>query len=129
MLIINTSDIDDSRKVYIKDKDFGGDYTVRPLGAGEELRLSQIARRIGKLHVKNITGEITPDEIEEVNKLAETTLSITYKLYDDGGDGSKSRGLINKLSSNGLLQMHNKIFNPEEIEIDEIESEPTKETS
>jgi hypothetical protein len=106
VLEIRTGELKTRKKVLID----GQEYIVRKLGAGEELSLSQAMRRLEKLSKIEEAGTITEEESDEALRLAESTFNILAGTFNDGGDGSKSKALINQLSEAELKEVYDTIF-------------------
>lgn len=109
MLQITTSNLKTRKKVEID----GQPYTVRKLGAGEQLTLSQYMREIKKLDKKEKAGTLTDAEEAEALKMTEDTMNIMAACFDDGGDGSKSKQLVKSLSVDELQAVLDEIFKNE----------------
>lgn len=106
MLQINTRELKSRKKVLID----GHEYLVRRLGAGEELTLSQMMRKLDKLSKKEDDNTLSDTEQEEALKLARDTLDILAGTFDDGGDGKKAKALIEGLNSEELKEIYDTIF-------------------
>lgn len=117
MLEINTNTLKSRKKVLID----GQEYVVRKLGAGEELSLSQSMRRLNKLQQKELEGNLTEKEQDEVSQLAKNTLDILTGTFNDGGDGSKAKALVSGLSAEELREIYERIFD-ESAETDSPEA-------
>jgi hypothetical protein len=135
MITINLNDIREVAEVTIGDHV----YKVRRMGAGEELDLSASNRRTfeameraNKLQKKFMELSATPEEEldqKEVDKLVKQMDKVTaeirkeqeyqseafVKLFDDGGDGSKSRELLKSLSHNEKQKLLEQIFSQKEV--------------
>ena len=109
-------------------------YKVRRMGSGEELELSASNRRTielmdkaTRLHKRFLELADTPeDDIDqqEVDKLTKQMNKVTkdirteqdfqseafVKLFDDGGDGSKSRELLSSLAIEDKSKLLQTIF-------------------
>lgn len=121
MISISTKDLSNRKTVEID----GHPYHVRELGAGDELALSQASRQIDRLQdrLRAIGSKTTKDAQQQSKKASdeiivvhEKILSIYAGLFDDGGDGSKSRSLVGSLSFEGLREVLNMIFAPKPAE-------------
>jgi len=124
MLELNTSDFGLQVEVKID----GHPYRVRRLGAGEELKLGSLLRKMRKLLREMAKPEVSDqrtDQIEkEVDDLEQESIRVIALTFNDGGDGSKSLDLISRLSHEDRTTMIRKIFagvpseteNPEDIE-------------
>lgn len=114
MLEINTSELKGRVKVKID----GHEYTVRKLGAGEELALSQLLREADVLAKKEEKSQkdkslsITEDEQKRGIEMMEQYFDTMVGLFDDGGDQSKSRQLLDGLSTDEQKEVYEMIFPP-----------------
>lgn len=130
MITIDLNQVRETVEVTIGDHVFN----VRRMGSGEELELSASNRRTVefmdkamKLQKKFLDmAEIPEDKIDQkqVAKLTKEMDKITngiqeeqdyqseafVKLFDDGGDGSKSRELLKTLSNNEKNKLIQTIF-------------------
>ena len=135
MITINLNDIREVVEVTIGDHV----YKVRRMGAGEELDLSASNRRTfeameraTKLQKKFMELSATPEEEldqKEVDKLVKQMDKVTaeirneqeyqaeafVKLFDDGGDGSKSRELLKSFSHSEKQKLLEQIFAQKEV--------------
>lgn len=136
MLTISLNDIIETVKVKIGDDIF----TVRRMGGGEELNLSQLMSHSSKLideasklqttfielsasdekkippkKLKTMTTRLN-DITTELNTLQEKQLSAYIGLFDDGGDGSKSRNLLEKSTLPKIKELIAQIFEQAELE-------------
>jgi len=110
---ISSNDLGTRKKVKIDEVDF----TVRKLGAGEELDLSQIARQTLKLLERlSSSNEWTEDDAKEYDDLKQRSLDIYAKTFDDGGDGKISRELIQRLSDEERNEIYRQVFPKIEVE-------------
>ena len=135
MITINLNDIREVVEVTIGDHI----YNVRRMGSGEELDLSASNRRTfeameraNKLQKKFMELSATPEEEldqKEVDKLVKQMDKVTdeirkeqeyqseafVKLFDDGGDGSKSRELLKSFSHGEKQKLLEQIFSQKEV--------------
>lgn len=94
-----------------KDTSDGTIYKVRKMGAGEQLAWSQDLRRIDRLQKKAKTREgLSKEDQEEMFRIERRSTENTAKLFDDGGDGTKSLELVNKLSDQSLADLLEQIW-------------------
>jgi len=108
---IRTRDFATRRKVDID----GVIYTVRRLGAGEELRASQMSREADKM-ADNLRkkGEISKKAMSRLEELTKESLELYIGIFDDGTkDGKHSRKLIEELSVIERVILYNKVFEVE----------------
>lgn len=147
MITINLNDYQETAEVTIGDHVF----KVRRMGAGEELELSASMRRtseqiekVSRLQAKFLKiqakGEENVDE-KEISKLIkqmndatkamtdeqEYQLESYVRLFDDGGDGSKSRSLLRSLPQEARKQMIYDIFDQQTILNSQKSEEATEE--
>lgn len=106
MLEITTSQLKARKKVEID----GHPYVVRKLGAGEQLALNQLLRKAKALGQKLSDGENAEQDEIEAENLSEKMVSILVGLFDDGGDGSKSRALVSSLNETEMAELFAQIF-------------------
>lgn len=85
----------------------GVSYYVRNLGAGEQLSLSQIQRRITKL---STVKEPSEEEQDELLDLTTKLFSTIASAFDDGGDGSKTKAMFDKLDAEDLSLLLEQVF-------------------
>lgn len=102
-------------------------YTIRRMGAGDELDIAAISSRIVRLQAqidemkRSIDNAKTEEESMEaigqnadaLEKLAKEQANIErvyISLFDDGGDQSKSRELVHRLGHEGIKSLLNDIF-------------------
>jgi hypothetical protein len=124
MIEISTSKLTSRKHVLID----GHAYTVRKLGAGDELAISQILRQLEKLQEKAKSGKtLTPKDDDLFQELQERSLAIYASTFDDGGDGSKSRKLIESLSYDERAELQDLIFNADKKK--EGDAEPDAKTT
>ena len=107
-LLISTNDLG-TRKVVNID---GHDYTVRKLGAGEDLDVAQITRESITLLEKATSENWGEEEAKQLETLKAKALDIYTRTFDDGGDGSKSRELMSRLSDEERNKLYAMIFPP-----------------
>lgn len=117
MLEIRTSALKSRKKVPID----GHVYIVRTLGAGEQLEINQLIREAKKLEEQVKGKEATPAQEKQGEVIAQKLLDSFTALFDDQGDQSKSRALVNSLTEVELIQLLKQIFTPEDL-IDESET-------
>lgn len=112
MLEISTNNLKTRKKVTID----GHLFTVRKFSNLEQLDISQYKRRSEKIvelakQTKDIeTLEKLDDEADEMSR---KILNIFINLFDDGGDQSKSKALIDSLDYEGITEMLEQIFKGE----------------
>lgn len=102
-------------------------FTIRRLGAGDELDIAAISSRIIQLQEqleimkRDLTDAKTDGEeleavsknVELFDKLAKEQANIEkvyISLFDDGGDQSKSRELVHRLGHDGVKKLLDDIF-------------------
>lgn len=125
MIEIATKKLTTRKKVLID----GHEYTVRKLGAGDELAISQILRQLEKLQEKARKGALTSKDEDLFTELQEKSLKIYADTFDDGGDGSKSLELISGLSYDERTEVYDLIFNADKLKQAEADNaEALKET-
>ena len=111
MLEISTAKSRQIKRVNID----GHVYSVRKLGAGEQLTMSQYMRKITKFDSRIKAGEILTDaEEEQAEKYSSDLLNILASCFDDGGDGSKAKELVNSLTADELASIVEEIFKEDE---------------
>lgn len=106
MLEITTSNLKTRKKVEID----GHPYTVRKLGAGEQLALNQMLRKAKALEQKLNDGDSSEQDELAAEKLSEKMVTILAGLFDDGGDGGKSRALVSSLGDIEIAELFAQIF-------------------
>lgn len=122
MISISSNDLGTRKRVKID----GIDFTVRKLGAGEELDLSQIARQTLKLLERlSDNKEWKDSDSLEFDGLKKKSLEIYAKTFDDGGDGSKSDELVKRLSDEERNNIYRQVFPKVELQ----ENDGTEEKS
>lgn len=102
-------------------------YTIRRMGAGDELDIAAISSKVLRLQeqielmrdgIKNAKDEeatlkAVAENSDVMEKLAEeqAKLEKVYaSLFDDGGDQSKSLALVHKLGHEGVKKLLDDIF-------------------
>lgn len=112
MLEISTSALKTRKKVQID----GHGYTVRRLGAGEQLTLNQMLREAKKLEagLKDSPDDALEAKAEE---LSQKMIDVFAGLFDDGGDGSKSKALIASLNEFEIQELFIQIFGESNAEV------------
>lgn len=117
MLEINTGQLRNRKKVLID----GHEYTVRKLGAGEELQIGQMAREMEHIQKKGkkITEKDTDRGIEVANKI----FAIMVSTFDDGIGGEKSTALVSGLSQEELKELYAAIFEEPKTEAPALEAD------
>ena len=117
MLEISTAKTRQVKRVNID----GHVYSVRKLGAGEQLTMSQYMRKITKVDARIKAGEMLTDaEEEQAEKYSTDLLDILASCFDDGGDGSKAKGLVNSLAPDELQEVIAEIFKDDDKQPDTI---------
>jgi hypothetical protein len=106
MLEIKTNQLKTRKSVEID----GHPYTVRRFGAGEQLTLNQLMRRGSKLETLLKTEEATEALEAEAEELSQRMIDIFVGLFDDGGDGSKSKALVSSLGVDEIQELFRQIF-------------------
>lgn len=106
MLEISTNQLKARKKVEID----GHPYIVRKLGAGEQLAINQLLRKAKALGQKLEDGQPSDQDELEAENLSEKMVSILVGLFDDGGDGSKSRTLVSSLNETEIAELFLQIF-------------------
>lgn len=119
MIEISTSSLTTRKKQKID----GHEYTVRKLGAGEELLLSEISRKILAMLTDLSNDDWNEKSSKEYNKLKQQTLDIYTATFDDGGDQSKSRALIERLSDDERNEIYGIIFGDKSAESEEVKED------
>lgn len=105
---ISTATLGGRRKVEID----GHGYTVRKMGAGESLALSQTQRRLLELGKKEPSA-LTDSETEEIEQLGSKFIDAITALFDDGEGGIKAKELVSSLSPDEIIAMQNVIWSDE----------------
>lgn len=122
IISISSNDLGTRKRVKID----GHLFTVRKLGAGEELDLSQIARQTVKLLEKlTETEEWSDKDSNEFEDLKRRSLNIYAKTFDDGGDGSKSMALVERLSDEERNEIYRQVFPRAKVEEDGEAEKPS----
>lgn len=118
---ISTSDFVEYREAVID----GVEFKVRKVGAGQQLDLSRISQEIFKLQAElvNIQAKVKSGSEDQqnafksinklVDKLAKQTdemAKVYAKSFDDGGDGSKSLELVEKVGLDNITKIIEKVF-------------------
>lgn len=106
MLEISTSQLKARKKVEID----GHPYTVRKIGAGEQLAINQLLRKAKSLEQRLTDGKSTEQDEAEAESLSEKMITILVGLFDDGGDGSKSKTLVSSLNETEMAELFTQIF-------------------
>lgn len=117
MITITTNDIINSKKAEI-DKHV---YTVRKMGAGDQLDLSQYITQLNKVQeeIKNLEGkkksglDVNKEQqkfVEKFNSIYNGIIDCYARLFDDGEDGKKSRELVKKVGIENIGNILNQIF-------------------
>lgn len=140
-ITISLSNVHNVKKVHI---DEIGDFKVRKMGAGEELDLSDKLRRLNEIieelndldftginlakptkkditELKRLTNR-SEKLMEEINVIKRFELEAYAKCFDDGGDGSKTKELLDSLSDEDRSALLNAIFG--KAKIVEVPEEP-----
>lgn len=89
----------------------GHEYIVRKPGAGEQLILQQKMRRVKELDRLQKANSLSEEQEVELENLGADMLDLTASLFDDGGDGSKSKELVRSLSDEEVTLLLTKVFN------------------
>ena len=124
---ISLSNIVNKKKIRIEEI---GDFTVRKMGAGEELDLSKKMRRLGDILDKLEGFDFTkfdmskPEDVQEVAKLQKQMTKLsdeitdikrfefeTYKrCFEDDNDGKNVDKLMNELPESARAELFRQIF-------------------
>jgi|SRR5690606_16695931 len=147
MITIDLNQIRETVEVTIGDHVFN----VRRMGSGEELELSASNRRTfelmnkaSKLQKQFLELAETPEDKldqKEIDKMVKQMDKVTadirseqdyqseafVKLFDDGGDGSKSRELLKTLSNDEKSKLLQSIFEQKTVLDSETKSEGSEE--
>lgn len=103
---INTKDL----KTRVKIKIDGHDYTVRRLGAGEQLQLNQYRREHASVSKKSKQSKDLDKLEAELDRLQVKMLDMFVKIFDDGADGTKSKNLVYSLDVLEITELLAEIF-------------------
>lgn len=101
MLQINTSTLKSRKKVEID----GHGYSVRRLGAGEQLTLSQQMREL-----KSLRSSESDEDAQKVEQISRDVLNLMANCFDDGVSGKKSKQLVHSLAPEELEEILDTIF-------------------
>lgn len=92
----------------------GHEFTIRRFGNIERLevmRLQQEVEKIIKKYPADAKDEdISQEDIDEINSKAMQSSELLIRLFDDGGDQSKSRDLIRSLEDTEIIDIIDSIF-------------------
>lgn len=117
MLELNTTDLASRKKVKID----GHIYTVRPSGAGDDMKLNMVLAQLKKLAEKaDKNKNETAKDITTIAELQKQAIKVVSDRYDDGGDGSKAFDLITRLSPTDRYALEAQIFDL--VPLEEISS-------
>lgn len=101
----------------------GHEYVVRRMGNIERLEVLQaqdeIKAIIDKYPKDAKDEEISPKDMEIVNKKALESAEILVGLFDDGGDQSKSRKLIRSLDDQDIIAIIDEVFKQTDVKDNE----------
>ncbi|WP_455677849.1 hypothetical protein [Sharpea azabuensis] len=118
---ISTSDFIEYREAVID----GVEFKVRKIGAGQQLDLSRISQGIFKLQAELVNtqakvksgSEGQESALKSINKLVEKLTKQTSEMakvyaksFDDGGDGSKSLELVEKVGLDNITKIIERVF-------------------
>lgn len=96
----------------------GVEYTVRNVGAGDQLTFISSQRKIKKLKAAFDATNDDEERAELAGKLADLTLdfeSMLVGLFDDGTkDRKHAQKLVRKIGVDGTARLIGDIFNPKE---------------
>lgn len=137
ILNVDLSQVIDTQAVKIGDHV----YQVRRLGVGEELDLSENIKRVGDLlkNMGDIRKKIEKSKSEatkkklmaEIDDISDTVDAMQrahfeayVRLFDDGGDGEKSRQMLARFNMEGISNLFEQVF-PSRVaqQIEEVVSE------
>lgn len=97
----------------------GVEYVVRNLGAGDQLTMMELARKIKKCQGEFEGIESHEDRVEIVAEMAELTLEmekIYIDLFDDGtATRENSKKLVRAIGIEGAQKLHADIFAKKEV--------------
>lgn len=142
---LNLQDIRKTKTVKIGDDI----YTVRRLGAGEEMKLSvgwtKTRKILEKLKSVDLTkfdlrtkeGRAGLTEVQkeldkhanELKKIKEIELTLFKACFDDGADGEKTNNLIDSLSDEERNELYKRIFDIRDNTVVETEMAETQNES
>lgn len=107
MLELHTKDLDSRKQAKID----GHVYTIRPAGAGDDMKLNVVLAKI-KANAEKVTRKKveTAKDIAEVAELQAEAIRVVSARYDDGGDGSKAFELISTLSPVDRYKIEEQVF-------------------
>ena len=123
---VTTNNIIPTRKANID----GVVYTVRRKGSGDDLDISLRVSRLSKLgrdamaervrynnakteDAQKESGQAIEKIIEEISKTQSELEMILARLFDDGGNQSKSIAMVHKYGADGINQILDQIFGTE----------------
>lgn len=111
----------------VKAKIDGHIYTVRKIGAGEALDMSMLAGEAQKseIAILNLRGKYESAQTDEekaklvseiteamqpLARLNERIKEIYYALFDDGGDGTLTKKLVDSLGMENIRKVYDEIM-------------------
>jgi hypothetical protein len=85
-------------KSYVQEKTIlidGKTWTMKPLGAGDELAMSQMQRRASSIQKKVDTGEATDEDLDKLEVYETRVMQVFEGIFKDGSeDNSEVREWI-----------------------------------
>lgn len=109
MLEISTRTLTGRKDVLID----GQGYSVRRLGNIEKLNMSQYLRRLEELAAVEKDRALTAEESKELDAISLKIERLYVGMFDDGGDQSKSKALIESLDDIALADLLTQVFSDE----------------
>lgn len=106
MIEITTAKLGSRKNIKID----GHVYSVRKPGAGEQLSISQMVREVNKYAEIEKTRTLTAEEEKFILDKTARMMEIMTACFDDLGDGSKSKALVDSLSMDELQAVIEEIF-------------------
>ena len=97
-------------------------FTVRRLGNLEQLDYMQGLRKLKKIADIEAKQKLTEKQSEESDSIADYILTMSYRLFDDGGDQSNTKRIIGSLPNEDIAEIMEQIFKEDTNEATDSQS-------
>lgn len=108
LLEFNTKNLETRKRVKID----GHEYSVRPAGAGDDMKMNIVLAKLKKLDEEIVATkrDTTAKDYEAIALIQKEGIKIVSDRYDDGGNGTKSFKLISSLAGIERIELEKHIF-------------------
>lgn len=124
MLELNIRDLRKKALIKFSVKPEGHVFGVHSIVRGDDLKLSELARKANKLILELQTRQEDPKKMtskelkvitDKIDQIEDERLRVKASVFDDGGDGSLSLALIMELSDEDVKRIVEAVENDQSI--------------